>query len=70
MAGYQKALKVSEYARKQRGTRDAQSDPARPGWPMPGDASGAKKKAVRKLKGMKKKVKTTGTAYESKPKKG
>lgn len=59
---------VKKYAKKMKG--GAQKDKAASPWPMPGDPSGAKKKIVGKLKGMKRKAKTTGTAYESKPKLG
>ncbi len=42
---------VGKYAKKLKG--GAQKDKAKSPWPMPGDASGAKKKVVKKLKGMK-----------------
>jgi len=49
MAGFN----VKKYASKLKG--GAQKDKAAAPWPMPGDASGARKKVVKKLKGMKKK---------------
>ncbi len=49
---------VKKYADKLKG--GAQKDKARSPWPMPGDPSGAKKKVVKKLKGMKAKKRKLG----------
>ena len=49
---------VKRYADKLKG--GAQKDKAPAPWPMPGDASGAKKKIVKKLKGMKAKKQKRG----------
>ena len=52
------AFNVKKYANKLKG--GAQKDKAPEPWPMPGDPSGAKKKIVKKLKGMKAKKRKLG----------